>query len=117
MSISQKWIDSMIMLIFGGLPWQAYFQRVLSANTDKSAQGEPIEIRHESTESSESEKRDDSPIEITSSLVNRWARDQQTKDLEDGEIIDDDLQIVSVSKTGTSKGFDIGMVISKTCFE
>ena len=38
MSISQKWIDSMIMLIFGGLPWQAYFQRVLSANTDKSAQ-------------------------------------------------------------------------------
>ena len=28
----------MIMLIFGGLPWQAYFQRVLSANTDKSAQ-------------------------------------------------------------------------------
>lgn len=33
-----KWIDSMIMLIFGGLPWQAYFQRVLSANTDKSAQ-------------------------------------------------------------------------------
>ena len=33
-----KWIDSMIMLIFGGLPWQAYFQRVLSANNDKSAQ-------------------------------------------------------------------------------
>ena len=28
----------MILLIFGGLPWQAYFQRVLSANNDKSAQ-------------------------------------------------------------------------------
>ena len=33
-----KWIDSMIMLIFGGLPWQAYFQRVLSADNDRSAQ-------------------------------------------------------------------------------
>jgi len=32
------WIDSMIMLIFGGLPWQAYFQRVLSAESDKAAQ-------------------------------------------------------------------------------
>ena len=31
-----KWIDSMIMLIFGGLPWQAYFQRVLSAMDYKS---------------------------------------------------------------------------------
>ena len=25
------WIDYAIMLIFGGIPWQAYFQRVLSA--------------------------------------------------------------------------------------
>ena len=25
-------------LIFGGLPWQAYFQRVLSADNDRSAQ-------------------------------------------------------------------------------
>ena len=33
-----KWIDSMIMLIFGGLPWQAYFQRVLSAESDVAAQ-------------------------------------------------------------------------------
>jgi len=33
-----KWIDSMIMLIFGGLPWQAYFQRVLSAESDFAAQ-------------------------------------------------------------------------------
>lgn len=33
-----KWIDSMIMLIFGGLPWQAYFQRVLSAESDRAAQ-------------------------------------------------------------------------------
>ena len=82
-----------------------------NGNIEKSAQGEPIEIRHESTESSESEKRNDSPIEITSSLVNRWARDQQTKDLEDGEIIDDDLQIVSVRPSGTSKGYDIGTVI------
>ena len=78
-------------------------------SAEKPAEGEPIEIRHESTESSESEKRNDSPIEITSSLVNRWARDQQTKDLEDGEIIDDDLQIVSVRQTNTSKGFDIGI--------
>ena len=28
-----KWIDSFMMLIFGGLPWQAYFQRVLTANS------------------------------------------------------------------------------------
>ena len=81
-------------------------------SSEKPALGEPIEIRHESTESSESEKRNDSPMEITSSLVNRWARDQQTKDLEDGEIIDDDLQIVSIRQPGTSKGYDIGMVIS-----
>ena len=80
-------------------------------SAEKPAEGEPIEIRHESTESSESEKRNDSPIEITSLLVNRWARDQQTKDLEDGEIIDDDLQIVSVRQTNTSKGFDIGVVM------
>ena len=82
-------------------------------SSEQPAQGAPIEIRHESTESSESEKRNDSPIEITSSLVNRWARDQQTKDLEDGEIIDDDLQIVSIRQPGTSKGYDIGMVIKQ----
>ena len=45
--------------------------------------------------------------------MNRWARDQQTKDLEDGEIIDDDLQIVSIRQPGTSKGYDIGMVIKQ----
>ena len=28
----------MIMLIFGGIPWQVYFQRVLSANSAASAQ-------------------------------------------------------------------------------
>ena len=33
-----KWIDSFMMLIFGGLPWQAYFQRVLSADSDNSSQ-------------------------------------------------------------------------------
>ena len=32
------WTDNMIMLIFVGIPWQVYFQRVLSANSAKSAQ-------------------------------------------------------------------------------
>ena len=32
------WTDNMIMLIFGGIPWQVYFQRVLSANSARSAQ-------------------------------------------------------------------------------
>lgn len=27
------YIDSFLLLIFGGLPWQVYFQRVLSART------------------------------------------------------------------------------------
>ena len=27
----------MLVLIFGGIPWQVYFQRVLSAKTEKSA--------------------------------------------------------------------------------
>ena len=31
------WIDYAIMLIFGGIPWQAYFQRVLSARDVKVA--------------------------------------------------------------------------------
>jgi high affinity choline transporter 7 len=29
--------DLMLVLIFGGIPWQVYFQRVLSAKTEKSA--------------------------------------------------------------------------------
>ena len=32
------YIDSFLLLIFGGLPWQVYFQRVLSARTVKTAQ-------------------------------------------------------------------------------
>jgi len=31
------WIDSMLLLIFGGIPWQVYFQRVLSAKSAKKA--------------------------------------------------------------------------------
>ena len=27
----------MLILIFGGIPWQVYFQRVLSAKSEKSA--------------------------------------------------------------------------------
>lgn len=32
-----SWIDSIIMLMLGGIPWQGYFQRVLSASSDNSA--------------------------------------------------------------------------------
>uniref|UniRef100_A0AC35F4M5 High-affinity choline transporter 1 n=1 Tax=Panagrolaimus sp. PS1159 TaxID=55785 RepID=A0AC35F4M5_9BILA len=32
------WIDSMLLLIFGGIPWQVYFQRVLSSKTSAGAQ-------------------------------------------------------------------------------
>ncbi|XP_038046002.1 high-affinity choline transporter 1-like [Patiria miniata] len=32
------WIDSALLLIFGGIPWQAYFQRVLSSKTPRTAQ-------------------------------------------------------------------------------
>jgi high affinity choline transporter 7 len=31
------YVDLMLVLIFGGIPWQVYFQRVLSAKTEKSA--------------------------------------------------------------------------------
>jgi len=37
-----RWVDSFIMLIFGGLPWQAYFQRVLSANSANNARIQSI---------------------------------------------------------------------------
>lgn len=33
------WIDYGLLLIFGGIPWQAYFQRVLSCKTARKAQG------------------------------------------------------------------------------
>ncbi|CAF0917153.1 unnamed protein product [Rotaria sordida] len=32
-----EWMDSMLLLIFGGIPWQVYFQRVLSAKSAKKA--------------------------------------------------------------------------------
>jgi hypothetical protein len=31
------YVDNMLILIFGGIPWQVYFQRVLSAKSEKSA--------------------------------------------------------------------------------
>jgi high affinity choline transporter 7 len=31
------WMDFALLLIMGGIPWQVYFQRVLSSNSDKSA--------------------------------------------------------------------------------
>ncbi|XP_062608123.1 high-affinity choline transporter 1-like [Saccostrea cucullata] len=35
---SGVYIDSFLLLIFGGIPWQVYFQRVLSARTARAAQ-------------------------------------------------------------------------------
>ncbi|CAF3663214.1 unnamed protein product [Rotaria sp. Silwood1] len=32
-----EWMDNMFLLIFGGIPWQVYFQRVLSAKSAKKA--------------------------------------------------------------------------------
>ncbi|PAV65227.1 hypothetical protein WR25_20745 [Diploscapter pachys] len=32
------WVDCMLLLIFGGIPWQVYFQRVLSSKTPEGAQ-------------------------------------------------------------------------------
>lgn len=32
-----NYVDLLLVLIFGGIPWQVYFQRVLSAKTEKSA--------------------------------------------------------------------------------
>ncbi|XP_063584984.1 high-affinity choline transporter 1-like [Penaeus indicus] len=33
-----EWTDFAVLLIFGGIPWQVYFQRVLSARSSKQAQ-------------------------------------------------------------------------------
>lgn len=33
-----QWIDYLLLLIFGGVPWQVYFQRVLSAESPGQAQ-------------------------------------------------------------------------------
>ena len=32
-----NWLDYALLLIFGGIPWQVYFQRVLSARSERSA--------------------------------------------------------------------------------
>ncbi|KAG8301420.1 hypothetical protein J6590_054342 [Homalodisca vitripennis] len=32
------WVDGLLLLIFGGIPWQGYFQRVLAIRTTKMAQ-------------------------------------------------------------------------------
>jgi len=37
-SYTGGWIDTAFLLIFGGIPWQVYFQRVLSAKTARQAQ-------------------------------------------------------------------------------
>ncbi|XP_071793524.1 high-affinity choline transporter 1-like [Asterias amurensis] len=36
--LAGDWVDHGLLLIFGGIPWQAYFQRVLSSKTAKGAQ-------------------------------------------------------------------------------
>ncbi|XP_022098249.1 high-affinity choline transporter 1-like [Acanthaster planci] len=37
-SFAGVWVDSALLLIFGGIPWQVYFQRVLSSKTAERAQ-------------------------------------------------------------------------------
>jgi high affinity choline transporter 7 len=32
-----SYIDTFLVLVFGGIPWQVYFQRVLSAKSEKTA--------------------------------------------------------------------------------
>lgn len=34
-----QWWDYALLLIFGGIPWQVYFQRVLSSRSEKTARG------------------------------------------------------------------------------
>lgn len=36
------WWDTSIMLVFGGIPWNCYFQRVLSCRTPEAARGQSI---------------------------------------------------------------------------
>ena len=36
------WWDTSLMLVFGGIPWNCYFQRVLSCRTPRDAQGQSI---------------------------------------------------------------------------
>jgi high affinity choline transporter 7 len=37
-----SWWDVSLMLVFGGIPWNCYFQRVLSSTTPRKAQGQSI---------------------------------------------------------------------------
>ena len=37
-----SWWDTSLMLVFGGIPWNCYFQRVLSCRTPRDAQGQSI---------------------------------------------------------------------------
>ena len=36
------WWDTSLMLVFGGIPWNCYFQRVLSCRTPRDAKGQSI---------------------------------------------------------------------------
>src|SRR4029079_13016625 len=36
------WWDVSLMLVFGGIPWNCYFQRVLSCRTPRDAKGQSI---------------------------------------------------------------------------
>ncbi|XP_067841648.1 high-affinity choline transporter 1-like [Heptranchias perlo] len=33
-----KWIDDLLLMVLGGIPWQAYFQRVLASSSTRNAQ-------------------------------------------------------------------------------
>jgi solute carrier family 5 (high affinity choline transporter), member 7 len=37
-----SWWDTSLMLVFGGIPWNCYFQRVLSCRTPRDARGQSI---------------------------------------------------------------------------
>lgn len=36
------WWDTSVMLVFGGIPWNCYFQRVLSCKTPRAARGQSV---------------------------------------------------------------------------
>ncbi|XP_069748597.1 high affinity choline transporter 1-like [Narcine bancroftii] len=33
-----KWVDDLLVMVLGGIPWQAYFQRVLASSSSRNAQ-------------------------------------------------------------------------------
>ncbi|XP_078400972.1 high-affinity choline transporter 1-like isoform X1 [Cetorhinus maximus] len=37
-SLIGKWIDDLLLMVLGGIPWQAYFQRVLASSSIQNAQ-------------------------------------------------------------------------------